>query len=73
LNIGAISLVTAIMFGILQYLSHRDFDKYYKEKATEVQESKDILRYIHNMERRSIIMWFFIMINIRIIIANIAK
>lgn len=73
MNIGAINLVTAIMFGSLLYLSRRDFDKYYRNKDTEVQENKDIIQYIYNMEKRSIIMWFFIMINIRIIIANIAK
>ncbi|GAB6086381.1 hypothetical protein [Alkaliphilus crotonatoxidans] len=70
MNIKWVRIGTYILFGLFLYSRHRSFNEVLKESNKD-QRQEHIIRYIHKFELRAIVMWFFIMLNLILIMENL--
>ncbi|WP_315121320.1 hypothetical protein [uncultured Clostridium sp.] len=66
-------VVTYSLFGVLMFLSTKDFEDFYKKEYDLDSNRKEIIKYIHKCEIRIGIILFFIMTNIITIAAVMTK
>ncbi|AWZ49920.1 hypothetical protein [Hathewaya limosa] len=73
MNIHLMKVVTYLLFAVMMYLSHKDFQNFYKKDYDLHSNKKEIIKYINKCEIRIGIILFFIMTNIIIIATNLNK
>jgi len=71
MNTQIVTIVSSILLGFFIYLRGKDYQKFSKNTEASSEDQKHIIEYIYRLELKIIIMWFFIMINIRVIIGGL--